>query len=423
MKKLVPNSVKQLALYVLALAAFNACIIFFYPGAQNRFDIDVIVQSNIPDFIYPVWYHPQKPKSEQEEIGRLESVDRLINNAITNGSWSLTGDHVFAYDPQAPWWRTTNASRTLFVRPVSGMGNHLQTIASALTLARVENFDVKIVFDRMGKYIKFDDNFRWNDLFREPPLDYNDTFPGGSTSVSSECTVHYAYLWHEVRDMWERGRQQMDDERLCIRACCLEAFPVKSWLPHTGWFYRSLKPSHRIEKMIKLFQKEVMWDKYTWVGVHIRRTDRVRDARRHLRELPLNTYLNLDTSNYDDVLSIAAFVDQMQNFLDSVPNEMSSNSQAIKPIRFFLATDDEDVRDRVMKSFEPNLVVEVPNKMNVFKARSKKEGMEQAVMDLVLLAYCRVLIGSPYSSFSKAANFMGNNFFTEPGFTTTWEHP
>ncbi|GMH43962.1 hypothetical protein BSKO_11896 [Bryopsis sp. KO-2023] len=385
-----------------------------------------IIRQFIPDFLYPVIFHPRKAIGElaKSELYRIDRLNDMLSNVTVEGGWSLRMDRAFDYDPGRPWWRHAEKgefNRTLYLRPLSGLGNQLQTIASALTLARVEGFNVKIVFDKMGKYIKYGPNFQWSDMFVQPPVDFNDTFPGGSRSFPMQCTVHYAFHWHEVRNKWEKGSD--GNEILCIRACCLDAFPTRAWIPYTQWFYRSLVPADNVLKMVDDFKRQFDWDMFTWIGVHVRRTDRPWTVFLLLKRVPFGNYLDLTTGDYNDILPVRAIVEEMNLFKKILSPFGSQTSAAIpRPARFFLATDDQAIGDEIIKSFARGEVVNVPKHMSASQARSRKDGMQLAVLDMVLLASCRALVGSAYSSFSKAAAFMGDGFYTEPYYSTTWEN-
>lgn len=257
---------------VLWLVANLAIMLIFKKGQEPIGltgavkDYWLIFKQVIPDFLYPVVYHPRKVKGEFAtfERERIKKLDHLQSNYTIEEEWSLTMDKAFSYDLEQPWWRNPENRRTLYLRPTSGLGNQLQTIATALTIARYEGFNVRVVLDTMGNYIKFDEDFSWSDMFSEPKLDFDDAFPGGSKHNSLSCRVHYAFHWHEVRDKWETGPD--GDERLCVRSCCLDMFPTKMWLPHTQWFYRSLFPAKPPQGIITDFKQKHDWDTYSWVG-------------------------------------------------------------------------------------------------------------------------------------------------------------
>jgi hypothetical protein len=106
------------------------------------------------------------------------------------------------------------------------------------------------------------------------------------------------------------------------------------------------------------------------VGVHIRGTD------------------NLESTEHSPVES---FLERMQIEVDRDPK-----------VRFFLATDDPETECAVKERF-PGRVLTRPK---VF-ARDKAEGVRDALVDLLVLARCRLILGSYWSSFTNMAADLG----------------
>lgn len=157
------------------------------------------------------------------------------------------------------------------------------------------------------------------------------------------------------------------------------------------------------------------------VGVHVRRTDRPLNTYRLLRKIPFSNFLDLTVRDYNKILPVSAVIDQMQLYLDIMLSNQTAAQGGLKPVRFFLATDDKSIEPEIMQAFSPGQVVKLTKTLSPSEARLKKSGMHLAVADLTLLASCRILVGSAYSSFSKAATFMGNNLYTEPYYVTIWD--
>lgn len=102
----------------------------------------------------------------------------------------------------------------------------------------------------------------------------------------------------------------------------------------------------------------------------------------------------------------------MKHVGKGMPTSFGSH-QNVRPLRYFLATDNRDVRDQVMRSFSAGMVVEF-SKDHIDDLRGSTAGLQSGIIDLSLLAACEVLIGTPYSTFSATANYIGGQLYLEP---------
>lgn len=107
------------------------------------------------------------------------------------------------------------------------------------------------------------------------------------------------------------------------------------------------------------------------VGVHIRRTD--------------------------NALSIAH--SPIEAFRRALDNEIRQNFN----VRFFLATDDESVKKRLIQEYPDRIITQ-----RTTAGRDTLQGMKEAVADLFCLAATQRLIGSYWSSFTDTAAEIGN---------------
>lgn len=109
----------------------------------------------------------------------------------------------------------------------------------------------------------------------------------------------------------------------------------------------------------------------TTVGVHIRRTD--------------------------NALSIAH--SPIEAFRRALDNEIRQNFN----VRFFLATDDENVKKRLQQEYPDRIITQ-----RTSAGRDTLQGMKEAVADLFCLAATQRIIGSYWSSFTDTAAELGN---------------
>ena len=92
------------------------------------------------------------------------------------------------------------------------------------------------------------------------------------------------------------------------------------------------------------------------------------------------------------VSPLSAFVREMQAALAEDPE-----------VTFYLATDDEGVREHLCVLFPGRILTQAGA-----STRSTREGMEAAVVDLFVLSKTCRLIGSYWSSFTDTAAELGN---------------
>jgi hypothetical protein len=136
-------------------------------------------------------------------------------------------------------------------------------------------------------------------------------------------------------------------------------------------FYRNLLPVDEIQETLNRMQRQ-HFDGCDVTGVHIRRND-------HL------TFMKKD---HRLVCPTSMFVKAMENVLHTNPGT-----------RFFLATDDKNEEKLIMRLF-PGAVI-VYEKAE--RSRNTTEGMQDALVDWLLLSKTSRIIASYASSFSEEA--------------------
>eukprot|EP00210_Caulerpa_lentillifera_P001689 g1624.t1 len=124
----------------------------------------------------------------------------------------------------------------------------------------------------------------------------------------------------------------------------------------------------------------------------------------------------INTTNADTILPIENYIKVMHDIQRSDPVHNFGSFQLVKPLKFFLATDKDETRSKILEAFPEGQVIYYQHGIPSSQLRSKNWGMKLAVIDMFLLASCQVLIGTPFSTFSEAAHYIGGNFFLEPDF-------
>ena len=136
-------------------------------------------------------------------------------------------------------------------------------------------------------------------------------------------------------------------------------------------FYRNLRPVDTVQKTISDIRKRY-FDGHDVIGVHIRRKD----------------HLNFLKKDHRLVCPTKLFVEAMENILHANPET-----------KFFLATDDEE-EEKLIRRLFPDAVI-VYEKGG--SGRNTTKGMQDALVDWVLLSKTSRIIASYASSFSQEA--------------------
>jgi len=124
----------------------------------------------------------------------------------------------------------------------------------------------------------------------------------------------------------------------------------------------------------------------------------------------------MDISEKGSSYPTETYITTMYHIQQNFPIHQLGGYQNIKPLRYFLATDNDKARQIVFNSFPNDKVVNFAYGIPATELRRQNWGMKLAVIDMFLLASCDVLIGTPASTFSEAAHSIGGGFYIEPNF-------
>lgn len=249
----------------------------------------------------------------------------------------------------------------ILLAPTGGLCNRLRAIHSGVQLARDcgsrlivywvrEEFDMRQyfgeLFEPIGQGVKVIDRSHYDPFFRVFFSRYNPRrfLPKQCKEFVNYCLEHHAPL----------GTAHLD----------YAEFYVKGEMRDYGWL-KPLKPIRdRIEEELRVIGSHA-------IGLHVRRTDN-------------------EWSKKMSPLSL--FVRKIEDCIVRDP-----------VVRFFLASDDEEVRTTLVKQFPGRIYVreKVAN-------RSDAGGVADAVVDLMLLSKMEKVYGSFGSSFSVVASQIGN---------------
>ena len=270
--------------------------------------------------------------------------------------------------------------------PDGGLTNRLRLLASAERIARVldQPFALHWVRNRQC-------GCAFNDLFT------NDITLVGEEELPDEKRTH-VYKDGKADDYTASHLMVMNSIKrlhelpnIVIRSCWFVAFvdecvrDEESTLPE--YFRKEMAEYHMMLEPVQEVRFEVerfsaSFDQHT-VGVHIRRADHI-DAR---RESPNDRFVN-----------------RLQELMNMNP-----------ATNFFLATDCVSTERYFMERFGDRIRV-YPKHYERSKGhglaldRGTREGMMGALVDLLLLARVRRVVGSAGSTFSRAAEYFSGHF-------------
>ena len=257
--------------------------------------------------------------------------------------------------------------------PAGGLANRMKSIAAAIRLAQVTQSKLDIIwFQDWGLGCRFDQLFQAlsisNIRLREATL---------SDKIMRDIPRNHNLY---IPKIFERFSYDACLDRLAASKCYYNNFDFIKWsMGRNVWLASELyflekkvpddtfdiyKPIIKLQKRINQM-KERFGDRA--VGVHIRRTDHIRS----IQNSP--TYL---------------FIERMQ--------------QEPSDTMFYLATDSEEVKKELRDVFG-NRIVTSPDKA----MRGNLKGMENALVEMYLLAATRQILGSFNSTYSMTAASIG----------------
>lgn len=245
----------------------------------------------------------------------------------------------------------------IYLRPVAGLCNRLRAINSAIALAR-DTCQPLHVYWRIDQEM----NTCFRRLFNVPE-DFVLNDAGRESFAARLFYSRYNFVCRNFGSV-----QKWNCKKI---AKVGRPWVITSFAPFYDGMsvgYDWLRPIDAIQLKINAFRREYGRDV---IAMHIRRTDN--EMSRKLSPLSL--------------------------FEKKIKDHLSDNSRQ----RFFIASDDNSVKDSLRKQFGTAIVTR-----DHVARREDANGVEDAVVDLFLLAGCSRLYGSGWSSFSEVAAQIGH---------------
>ncbi|MCH5238908.1 MAG: hypothetical protein J1F38_01670 [Muribaculaceae bacterium] len=264
----------------------------------------------------------------------------------------------------------------IVIVPQGGIANRIRAIASAYQLSVETNKPLKVVWCA-NKEIKAD----LNDIIDTTDLPFE-------ISKKGELLYNLTYEIPRKRNFFLSSIFQFfSKNKFIFQIGSNPSFPseeeflklttendsdivILSGLEFYDYDPSIIKNLFKVTKEVEKRKLEILNGNKPLLGLHIRRTDN--------KESIENSPLEL--------------------FEEEIKKALAEN----KNIQFFLASDDQDVKNYLSNQYSKNIVYN-PNKAD----RNSKEGIIDAMAELEILSGCKIILGSFYSSFSEIAAQLG----------------
>lgn len=263
----------------------------------------------------------------------------------------------------------------LFV-PKAGLGNRVRGIASAYRLAKSIDEELHILW-----IDNHECNCSMTKLFRLPDEVKVTHIPW--IPVPLNIRMHIQDL---IRKFYQRkcDRVLLNEDLWDMEPGFIEALKKHRVYIETaaGWdceaddSFDIIQINSDIVDKAKAFWLEKKVSAEDVVGIHIRRTD----------------------------MENAEVESPREAFERVIEEELNNNLNTY----FYLASDDENEKDYFMNRFGIEVIITRDMEMN----RESEDGIQEAMLDIVLLSMCRKIYGTKGSSFSSLAAAIGKKSFT-----------
>lgn len=264
--------------------------------------------------------------------------------------------------------------RRIFIVPQGGLANRMRAIASALVHARHLSIPLTVVWHRNSML-----NASYNLIFDTASLPFElieDNSPGYHIFYEEprKKNLFTSLIFSKLKgNTFLKNVHLLDDETLWKSiVTCRGNVIINSGHEFATINHELISSVFKFSAKVKNNAKKILGKESPDYALQIRRTDN--------RESILHSPLDL--------------------FEDVVDRRIGTNPTA----KFFLATDDSDVKKHFSQKYPDNIIFN-PN----MARRDIPEGIIDGASEMAIMAQCKVIYGSYYSSYSEMASLLGNN--------------
>lgn len=249
--------------------------------------------------------------------------------------------------------------------PTGGLCNRMRAIASAYEISQAKNCKLKVIWNKYDGL-----NAQFSDLFSPISEDNIEIVDTTKWLYNINRRADYLKRLISLKIAYNKVFFQPDIKDNLTENLKIGANLIISGAPlcEKYEFSRLFTPTNDIKEKI---QSTVNKFKDNTIGIHIRRTDNTESIR---------------------VSTTEAFHKCVSAELNADPNTM-----------FYLATDDNCIKEEFIKTYGNHIITTVSN-----TDRNSLEGMLFAVYDLYCLSSTKKIIGSYYSSYTQVAAQIGH---------------
>lgn len=262
----------------------------------------------------------------------------------------------------------------IYLEPTGGLGNRMRSISSCIWLSQVSDARLIIVWKKGRDFNStFEDIFLNSDYFTIE--NYRNKYNYLKNNIQKSFLKRYiTRIINRVLGFDFVATDPYFKNQESNILGIIEIYKKVYFKTHEDFgnnlpYYSAFIPTPSIQSKINEFINE-NFDKYV-IGVHIRRSD-----------------------NFESIIN-----SPLRSFYEKLDYEIQQRDN----LKFFLATDDIDIEEEIIKKYGSSVLVRRKN-----LKRNNTEGIIDAVIDLWCLSSTKIIYGSYWSSFSSAASRIGN---------------
>jgi len=352
---------------------------------NNRLDIEIeknrlIAELNLWNSTYS-YFDIEKISNKEYKANYLYGVElnetiknRMLEQAVRNRGGSVNHNV---------------SKRKLYINTKNGLSNRLRAFASAYNIAKASNRKLVVIWiPDFHCEAKFTDLYKINSLFKDIE------FIEESSKADFPKTIEYKVAEYEdlnknrvIYNYDKANNTYIDDttdhDIYIISACSLNNKHV-TWHKDSA-LLRQLEPTDEI--IIKINEFNNKYKLHEVIGVHIRMGQPPEKA-------PYENISNYNESTKQSCMKWRAS-SHYSVFLKEMDRIVSENPEQV----FLLCCDNEEGFNEIIKMDKYKII----STEKVVYDRSKEQ-VKSAVIDLILLAKTKYMLGSNWSSFTEIAH-------------------